>query len=122
MNQIFVSLDLAGRLLVLNFLMHEKMYISLYFEESASKYFMEKYPEYKTFLFGADGRAYLLGLIEEVKEEEIQIWKYVYNSGDADTVYDDSRIEKFTCPAYPNGIQMCIPISIIQNIGLCGHI
>lgn len=123
MNKTFSNAGLDSKVTILEFLKEETKNLYFYFDKKAHSYLKEKYPDYyEHFLLDAKGEIHLLGSVQKINksgEMMIAICKMQYNSGDADTVYDDSSVSKFTCPLYPDGIEIEIPLWFVKGIQVC---
>ena len=119
-NQTFANATLEQKTLILSYLMEEKKHISLYFhEQDAHPYFKEKYPEeYKYHLVNrSQGTIGLLCGIQKIDNGCMVVLKKEHWRNDSSS-YDSSCIQTWTCPAHPKGMEMEIPVSLLENIFL----
>lgn len=119
MNQVFNNSEPAVKLSILEFLKEESMSIHLTFKKENHGYFKDKYPGlYKNLLLGADGEIHLLAwpMFVDRKINTVRLIVLSFNTGDAEARYDDSSVQKITNQSYPSGIEMDIPLYLIEGI------
>ena len=120
MKQVFNNATPETKLTILEFLKEERISSFFKFKREGSEYLQEKYEKiYKSFLLGTDGNLKpLLAIPTSIDKEKntFRVMQLRYDTGDAETAYDDSSVVRFTCSSCPNGIELDLPLHIIEAV------
>lgn len=124
MNKIFTNATLDQRLTIFSFLKEERIATSFNFGPEAHEYFKDKYPE----VYGSrEGYSHLMNhardlyLTAEIlgaelfKSPVLYVAKLEYESMEGRL---SDRWRLFTCPAYPEGVNLTIPVLLVTGISI----
>lgn len=119
-SKIFSEASPKGKTTILLFLFEQNIDMFFFFDErEAHSYFFHQFPDLYgsvdkgSFLVDAKGRLDLLGAVKDVTNGQVTVIKKVWRSGDGN---QEDWSEVFKCPAYPNGIEITFPLSLLDNI------
>ena len=128
MNQTFSTATLEGKLTILTLLKEERSPISFHFKSEAHKYFKENYPdiygspEKGSHIVSATDELYLTGKILDnirrpIEGPSVKVLKLEHFSTDAER-YNDSCYRAFRPPIWPNGVELEVPLDLIEGISI----